>query len=259
MRRGSRCRRAAQSARVGRHRSFGRPCACSTASSVTGWTAPTSRSTARMRTSTCRPRSCGRAACERPADDGAVRAAAGRVVARGDAAAFPGTDAFTFTAPNLQYLMDSPAEFSTVLAADVYRAGRGPHAGLPACRASCRHRRGARRACAGRRRRSSAKPSTSSANIRPFEGNTYTFIADYLPWANGDGMEHRNSTVLTSPPRFAQPARSARSRLARVLPRLERRADSPAVARAVQSSKTRTCRASCGWRKGSPATTGRSC
>ena len=32
----------------------------------------------------------------------------------------------------------------------------------------------------------------------PFEGNTYTFIADYLPWANGDGMEHRNSTVLTS-------------------------------------------------------------
>ncbi|HEX6324279.1 MAG TPA: PDZ domain-containing protein, partial [Vicinamibacterales bacterium] len=31
-----------------------------------------------------------------------------------------------------------------------------------------------------------------------FEGNTYTFIADYLPWANGDGMEHRNSTILTS-------------------------------------------------------------
>jgi predicted metalloprotease with PDZ domain len=32
----------------------------------------------------------------------------------------------------------------------------------------------------------------------PFEGNTYTFIADYLPWASGDGMEHRNSTILTS-------------------------------------------------------------
>ena len=30
-----------------------------------------------------------------------------------------------------------------------------------------------------------------------FEGNTYTFIADYLPWADGDGMEHRNSTILT--------------------------------------------------------------
>jgi predicted metalloprotease with PDZ domain len=31
-----------------------------------------------------------------------------------------------------------------------------------------------------------------------FENDTYTFLADYLPWASGDGMEHRNSTVLTS-------------------------------------------------------------
>jgi predicted metalloprotease with PDZ domain len=32
-----------------------------------------------------------------------------------------------------------------------------------------------------------------------YEGNTYTFIADYLPWDSSDGMEHRNSTALTSP------------------------------------------------------------
>jgi predicted metalloprotease with PDZ domain len=31
-----------------------------------------------------------------------------------------------------------------------------------------------------------------------FDFGTYTFIADYLPWVNGDGMEHRNSTILTS-------------------------------------------------------------
>jgi predicted metalloprotease with PDZ domain len=30
-------------------------------------------------------------------------------------------------------------------------------------------------------------------------GRVYTFIADYLPSANGDGMEHRNSTIMTSP------------------------------------------------------------
>jgi predicted metalloprotease with PDZ domain len=36
-----------------------------------------------------------------------------------------------------------------------------------------------------------------------FEGNTYTFIADYLPTAHGDGMEHRNSTILTSPSSIA--------------------------------------------------------
>ena len=31
-----------------------------------------------------------------------------------------------------------------------------------------------------------------------FETNTYTFLSTYLPWASGDGMEHRNSTSLTS-------------------------------------------------------------
>jgi len=30
-----------------------------------------------------------------------------------------------------------------------------------------------------------------------FDYGTYTFLASYLPWADGDGMEHRNSTVLT--------------------------------------------------------------
>ncbi|HSM03107.1 MAG TPA: hypothetical protein VK858_00720, partial [Longimicrobiales bacterium] len=31
-----------------------------------------------------------------------------------------------------------------------------------------------------------------------FDGGTYTFLACYTPWSSGDGMEHRNSTVLTS-------------------------------------------------------------
>ncbi len=31
-----------------------------------------------------------------------------------------------------------------------------------------------------------------------YEPGYYTFLADYVPWASGDGMEHRNSTVMTS-------------------------------------------------------------
>jgi predicted metalloprotease with PDZ domain len=31
-----------------------------------------------------------------------------------------------------------------------------------------------------------------------YDGGTYTFIVDYLPYAWNDGMEHRNSTVITS-------------------------------------------------------------
>jgi predicted metalloprotease with PDZ domain len=32
-----------------------------------------------------------------------------------------------------------------------------------------------------------------------FETGTYTFLGDYVPWGGGDGMEHRNSTVVAAP------------------------------------------------------------
>ena len=35
--------------------------------------------------------------------------------------------------------------------------------------------------------------------LPPFEPGTYTFLADYVPWGGGDGMEHRNSTVVADP------------------------------------------------------------
>ena len=72
----------------------------------------------------------------------------------------------------------------------------------------------------------------------PFEGNTYTFIADYLPWANGDGMEHRNSTIITSPSSIRTSRLDLLEHdLARVLSLVECRAHPPAVARAVQSGR----------------------
>jgi predicted metalloprotease with PDZ domain len=109
----------------------------------------------------------------------------------------PGTDSFSFTAPNLQYLMDSPAEFSqfslrTFTVSDENRT--------PVFRLAVHH--------TGTEAELDALVRDVQSIVReakhvfreypPFEGNTYTFIADYLPWANGDGMEHRNSTVLTS-------------------------------------------------------------
>ena len=108
-----------------------------------------------------------------------------------------GTDAFSFSAPNLQYLMDSPAEFSqfsmrTFTVPDENRT--------PVFRLAAHH--------AGTEAELDTLARDAQSIVReakhvfreypPFEGNTYTFIADYLPWANGDGMEHRNSTVLTS-------------------------------------------------------------
>ncbi len=39
-----------------------------------------------------------------------------------------------------------------------------------------------------------------------FDYGTYTFLGAYLPWASGDGMEHRNSTVLTRAARLPENA-----------------------------------------------------
>jgi predicted metalloprotease with PDZ domain len=109
----------------------------------------------------------------------------------------PGRDPFTYSAPNLQYLMDSPAELS----AFTLRTFTVPdEARTPVFRVAVHH--------AGSDADVDAFARDVESIVRearhvfrefpPFEGNTYTFIADYLPWADGDGMEHRNSTILTS-------------------------------------------------------------
>ncbi len=33
--------------------------------------------------------------------------------------------------------------------------------------------------------------------LAPYDHGVYTFLMDYLPYASGDGMEHRNSTIIT--------------------------------------------------------------
>lgn len=117
----------------------------------------------------------------------------------------PGPDAFTFTAPNLQYLMDSPSEASafTLRTFTVDDGSRQPTIRLAV------HHEGTEADVDGLARdveRIVREMRHVFGEYPDFEGNTYTFIADYLPWAAGDAMEHRNSTILTS----AQSIRSGR-------------------------------------------------
>ncbi len=98
-----------------------------------------------------------------------------------------------FTAPNLQYLMDSPAEFGPIAIREftvdssrfrfaVHHLGTDSE--LDAFARDVEKVVGQERLVYG--------------EFPPFEPGSYTFLADYLPWAHGDGMEHRNSTVMTS-------------------------------------------------------------
>jgi predicted metalloprotease with PDZ domain len=112
---------------------------------------------------------------------------------------FPTAEPLTFTAPNLQYFMDSPTELSdfrvsqfTVAAADgsearfrvVAHVG-GTQAGFDALVTAIRRL---------------VREEMAVFGVFPqYEPGEYTFLLDYVPWADGDGMEHRNSTSITQP------------------------------------------------------------
>jgi predicted metalloprotease with PDZ domain len=104
-----------------------------------------------------------------------------------------GSTALEFTAPNLQYLMDSPAEFGPVV---IRQFLVGPRTFRFAV-----HHTGGDGELDSFVRDVEAIVKQEGAiygEYPDFEPGYYTFLADYLPYATGDGMEHRNSTVMTS-------------------------------------------------------------
>jgi predicted metalloprotease with PDZ domain len=115
---------------------------------------------------------------------------------------FPTSDPNTFTAPNMQYLMDSPTEFSAHTLRTFTIDGMSFRIAL--------HHDGSDADADGLARDAERIVREARAIFGEFpryENNTYTFLADYLPWADDDGMEHRNSTVLCSDGALRDPGR----------------------------------------------------
>lgn len=110
----------------------------------------------------------------------------------------PTGDSTRFTAPDLQYFMDSPTELSnfTLRAWTVPKPGGGTYT----YRLALHHLGTDAEADAyvERMKKVVAEQIGLFGEPAPYDAGTYTFIADYLPWASGDGMEHRNSTVISS-------------------------------------------------------------
>jgi predicted metalloprotease with PDZ domain len=111
---------------------------------------------------------------------------------------YPTPEPLTFTAPDFYYLMDSPTEFGAFTERTFTVSG--PGGGKPTFRIALHHDGSDADADAYATdvERIVRETVAVFGEFPQFEANTYTFLADYLPWANGDGMEHRNSTVLTS-------------------------------------------------------------
>ncbi|WP_223649110.1 M61 family metallopeptidase [Hymenobacter psoromatis] len=107
-----------------------------------------------------------------------------------------GDDKTTFAAPNLQYFMDSPTVLGSSQLLHTWQDGgrnfematyyNGPATEVDAF---VKKTQKVVREAAG----------VYGGEYPAFDFGRYTFLADYLPQASGDGMEHRNSTSLTSP------------------------------------------------------------
>ena len=111
---------------------------------------------------------------------------------------FPTSDPWTFTAPNLQYFMDSPTELS----AQVIRSFsvRNPDGKEQRIRTALHHDAGdaeVNEYVAGTEK-IVREQGAIFGEFPVFDGGVYTFLGDYVPWGGGDGMEHRNSTVVAA-------------------------------------------------------------
>ena len=119
---------------------------------------------------------------------------------------FPTSDPLVFTAPNIPYLMDSPAEFGnfTLRTATIDDGVNGPQT----IRAAIHHDGTDGDADAYIRdvEKTVREALKIFGELPKFDAGTYTFLADYLPWADGDGMEHRNSTVVSNRGALRNPA-----------------------------------------------------
>jgi predicted metalloprotease with PDZ domain len=118
---------------------------------------------------------------------------------------FPTADPWTFTAPNLQYLMDSPTELSDYAIRSF--TVRNPDGKAFTIRTAV-HSDGdaaAIDAYAAGAQKIVNEAGAVFGEFPVYDTGSYTFLGDYVPWGGGDGMEHRNSTVVASPISFKDP------------------------------------------------------
>ena len=112
---------------------------------------------------------------------------------------FATTAPFEFTAPNLQYFMDSPTELSNFLVSSFQIDDR---AGKPATFRVVVHGDGSQAdvdALAVMIRRVVVEQTEIFGELPVFEPGHYTFLIDLVEWSHSDGMEHRNSTSIAIP------------------------------------------------------------
>lgn len=104
---------------------------------------------------------------------------------------------YIYTAPDFYYLMDSPTELSDF----TLREWTVPADTLNYTIRLALHHNGTEQEVdeyAEMAKKVVGEQIAVYGEPPAYDFGSYTFIADYLPYVYGDGMEHRNSTILTS-------------------------------------------------------------
>jgi predicted metalloprotease with PDZ domain len=119
-------------------------------------------------------------------------------------------DPLVFTAPNLAYLLDSPIQFGPNTMR-TFQLGRTEAPGAPPAtiRFALRHDGTDAEVDAYLKNVEQVVREARAVfgELPDFEPGHYTFLATYGQGAGGDGMEHRNSTVVTAPAALSASAR----------------------------------------------------
>lgn len=108
----------------------------------------------------------------------------------------PTDDPMRFTAPDLYYFLDSPVELSAFDLRE-WQVGEGNAARTIRLAVHHEGSEADMDRFAGMAQRVVAAQIDLFGEAPDFDYGTYTFIACYMPHVSGDGMEHRNSTILT--------------------------------------------------------------
>ena len=115
----------------------------------------------------------------------------------------PTDDPFVYTAPDLPYFLDSPTELSDfdMRSWNLHQEGK-----TYTIRLAVHHAGSAEDVDKFLEMAKKVVTAQTAVfgELPHFDYGTYTFIADYLPWVSGDGMEHRNSTILASTQSFVE-------------------------------------------------------
>jgi predicted metalloprotease with PDZ domain len=111
----------------------------------------------------------------------------------------PGSRPNTFTAPGLQYFMDSPTKIGDLIMRqwNVSNPGGKTFTIRVALEANATEQQADE--LAGKVKKIVAEAMAVYGEFPNYDHGTYTFIASLNPYVFGDGMEHRNSTMISSP------------------------------------------------------------